>query len=1232
MGGCKLLIILYISLFITLSYANSFQPLNDNFEPNFWEDESWMCNNALRLCWPFEVLEPRYVQSLASSNLDEIEVISDLSSFNAFTKAKTELDNAQDNLVLGKNSLKVFKNPICVDIFTQVHSVILNCEERGGTFSTSGCRVKEGNETEVYPYRVEAVCVFEYLSMPGEYKKVLTNYIATLEHSTKAVNYIYSDVNEEFLKLENLGAGYNNYFGGAKQIYTQAKQVHDAMSFQSTTGINPNSLSFQYSSAYQEVLDVREELIQSPSGPNFNFLNALPINSLIGKQNSLAIKGIELYEDIVEAQNIIIDEFTILNEETETNQKKAADALNLLKIQKIELIDSVPAEYTIQNIETPEDSNSLGYLDWNLVSIYSNLNSIKQDADSNYTQVKNYRTTGSDNLGEGIEKLHFANTRFVLINENAQLLLEEFENLNLWMKEKARNKLLECDAKLQNTSQSSRAFAMVYREEAQNSSITNKQTIGEQYILYKEAYDSAKECVDICEGKEFLYFDSLLSEFNRVILAAEKDGLTVSSYKDWYNFYKTYNYGITDLVLIKDDINNFINEIYAIAYSEYEEQLTSKRAVIKQNLYSMYSYDKDLINEKNLFEKWEPYYKNNHIDYTKALGNLKNILNDYNKILDSLEDKKPDILKQKFENEYKIQENWKSIPILDEPVDLDILVIFQNPTDLSYDSYVLVEIPFDYEVYSSDIIYKSDNINRVSKDKDNLLIEFSKIDSREKSEIKFHLDAKLFKRISYSDTIIESVPEYQKIRKVVTFNADIPVNLLYSFENIPEDAVSTSTEINGIEKKTTNLGEKAKIELNDIEKGKTIYHFYYILENRSVSQNISQNNYLEEYQDIYEDIVSLEDTANLLEQNNLTQDSTELINILDEASLILDESKYDFNLGKFSEAFDKLKKARNLTESFDLFSSLQFLRESLSDEFNSLNSVWIRSGNTDFEISDLMTTIEDNLVKLRSLTLSKEDIPLLGQTNSLLELLKTKIGNKGESTLTSLSQEIINAKTISSDFENKIYPEYKIYYNSLKSYKVEGNVLLSFPYTSTELDSKLKAIKKDILDIEEKIDNDPNQVLSDITYLSNFRESVREFNITKNAVELIVIGVDDKIHNYINKTEQSIVILNSRELNADSKNKLNLLSEDLSKTREYLEKEDKVEAFKLSSKAYYDALRLLSGTNPGINSNDEQSSPILLISIASIFLILIIGGLFFFKNSAHKKEKPIEIVKLSRED
>ncbi len=1244
MRSYKLVIILFFALFITMSFADpstSFQQMNDQFQPHFWEDADWMCDNALDLCFPWKVLKPEYTQSLSSSDFNDIQIISDLSLLNNYPDAKSEITIAQTELSGGQNSFEVFSGPTCIDVasvssLTGVVGIIKDCERRGGRITSRGCKVREGNETEYYPYGIESACVFEYLELSEKYQNVLTRYTNTLEHSAKAANYIYSNINTEFLQLKDLGAGYENYYGGARQTYTEAKQIYDSVSFQETNGTtyNIDGISYQYSTAHQEIISIREELLDTPNGPNFQFLNTLPIdiNSLAGRNNSLILKGIELHFNLISAQQIIIDEFETLNSETENNKETASNSLDSLDSEKIDLIDSIPTEYMISDIETPEDLNSTEYLDWQLTNISHNLKIVEQEANSNYEQVKNYKTNGDNNLGEGIEKLTIANSKYIIIINESSFLLSEFENLNSWMEENARNKLSECELKLQNTTQSSRAFALLYKTEAEQFLETDESTIGEQYIVYLNSYDKSRECINICEGKEvFSSFDSLLSKFDRILTAAEKDDLDVFTYREWYNFYTDYNYGIGNFILIENDINNFINNIYTLAYSEYEEELTSKRSQIKQSIYSMYSYEKSLKTEKNMFEKWESYYNaDGSVDYEKALGHLKEILLDYNSILDSLETERPNVLQEKFESEYTIQKIWKTIPVIDEPVDLDILVTFQNPTELSYDSSIFIEIPFEYEVYTSDIVSKSEDIYRVSDSGDNLLIEFSKIGSRETYNIKFHFDEKLFRRLSKSETIIESTDEYKKIRKVVTFDADVSTDLLYSFEEIPIEAVNCSTEINGISKETHNLGLNAKIELIDIEKERKIYHFYYILENRSITQEISQESYQDEYEDILEETQSLNETAQLLFQNNLTQESSEILTDLDEIEDILSESQKDYDLGKYADAFDKLKEARNITENFDLFSSLDYIKESLTKEFNSLSSVWIRSGDKDPETTSLMSKIEDNLVKLRSLTLSKEDIPLLGETQKLLDSLTNKIHLNEKSTLTGVSSEIIYAKSISNNFENTIYPNYKNYYNSLRSFKVEDNLILTFPYKLTDLDAKLKSIKRTISDIEDKIDGDPELLLLDLTYLSEFRESVKEFNITKNGVELIVSNVHTKTQDYINKTQQAIIILNKRDLGADGNSKLSTLTEEINTAKENLERDNLIEAFKTSSKAYYDSLRLLSGTNP-ITPPEEEGSLILLIGSASLILMVIIGALFFFKGKKPEKKEEIVLTKLKRE-
>ena len=1235
------MVILFIALFITMLNADSFRTINNRFEPYFWEDITWASNNLISRdildLLSLKLSKPDYAQSLASSKLDEVFLISDLSLLNDFPDAKEEIINAEQELIVGKSNLEYFKRPICSEWGPNyIINIIHDCGRRGGTLSSSGCRVREENETVTYPYRIEATCVLDYLSSLGKYQRVLTSYMNVLKHSVNAVNDIYLDIDKEFIVLENLGAGYENYYGGARQTYIEIDQIYEVMSFQEVTGFNPNvnSISNQYSTTYQEVLEIREEILSMPIGPNFQFLNTLPvsINSLAGKENSLVLKGLILHNRIKIAQEIIITEFELMKAETEQNKELADSYLITLTNERIDLITAIPAEYLITEIDTPEDINPGDYLEWELQNIFHNLIVYNSQADDYYNRVKSYKTNGDNNLGEGIEKLIIANDMYLITQISSDQLLSEFDDLAFWMETNARQKILECNSKIPTASQTSRAFALAYKLEAEELLNSNPQTIGERYDIYLSAYLNSKECIDICEGKEvYLGFDNVLSEFDKIIKAAEKDGIDVLEYKAWYGFYTTYEYGPDIFPSIKLDIEGFIKDIYSLAYEKYETELTAKRNEIKNKLYKMYLYDSSLRNEKLIFEKWEYCFnQDGNVKYEKALGNIKDILTDYNRILNVLNSKSPEVLKNRFEKEYTLQVLWGKTPVLDESVDLDIIVKFTNPTDLSYDSMLSFEIPFIYEVYNSDIVLKSQDISYISKNGGNLIIELSKVSPRQVYEIKFHLEDKFFRKVSHSETIIESTMEYQRIRRIVTFDADISVSMLFSFEDIPENTISTLTEINGIPKQTYLLDTTSKIELPDILKARHVYHFYYVLENRSASQELSQGSYQEEYEDIIQEVHSLQETVDLLNENNLTNTSTNLLGNLSLINSILEDSQLDFSLGKYADAFDKLKKARNITQSFDLFSSLKTIREGLMNDFNQLSAVWIRSGIDDPEASNLMALIEENLVKLRALTLSKEDIPLLGQTQKLLDSLSVKIGSAGKSTLTEVSTEIKYAKESTSNFENIIYPKYRMYYNGLKTYKVEGNSILSFSYTLTDIDAKLKIMKKSISEIETKLEKEQTLILSDWAYISSFRESIREFNITRSGVEIIVNNVEEKTKEYIEKTSTAIGILENRNLGADANYKLATIKEEYKKANEYLNKEDFVEAFKISSKIYYDTLRILSSSNQ--LDLEVGESPILLIVSSSILLVLLIGGLFFYKGKKPKQEEEIVFTKLKREE
>ena len=70
---------------------------------------------------------------------------------------------------------------------------------------------------------------------------------------------MYSKVNDEFVLLEYMGAGYENYNGAARQTYNKVVQIMDVVSYQNASDINPNleNISSHYSENCQNIIDIQ---------------------------------------------------------------------------------------------------------------------------------------------------------------------------------------------------------------------------------------------------------------------------------------------------------------------------------------------------------------------------------------------------------------------------------------------------------------------------------------------------------------------------------------------------------------------------------------------------------------------------------------------------------------------------------------------------------------------------------------------------------------------------------------------------------------------------------------------------------------------------------------------------------------------------------------------------------------------------------------------------------------
>ena len=526
--------------------------LPNEFNPEFWNSYAWQQENALsQQMWIVSVWKDEYFGALEKSKIYNISIMSDNSSLENFTSAKTELQKARDELDSAKlniNNLRpgfdIFKAFQCIEELILVKLGFTSEDLE----SIPTCAELDVGDIDFY------LGVF-----PNSYQSALSHSFNVLEHSINAVNSVYSKVNDEFVLLEYMGAGYENYNGAARQTYNKVVQIMDVVSYQNASDINPNleNISSHYSENCQNIIDIRDELNMEPPppGPDFKFLNSLPVvvESLVGdNENNLILKGVALYNEVVEAKQIMNQEYGKLKNETKRVKVFAKSALDELTNEKVSKIKSIPTEYVIPTEETPEDS--LYYSDEELTEKYTRLKSLKVSADSFYIKGKVLYPSETHYVAKGIERLIIANATYVEIEEDSIALKEEFIDLVNWMKERAETKLIACENSITSADPNSQLLAIPYRDDAQEEMEDAGETLGEKYEAYSEAYNLASDCVSAANGDWedlILTKKRLLSNLKAALDAAEKDEIEdLETYWNWYYYHLNSDVSNADAIVL----------------------------------------------------------------------------------------------------------------------------------------------------------------------------------------------------------------------------------------------------------------------------------------------------------------------------------------------------------------------------------------------------------------------------------------------------------------------------------------------------------------------------------------------------------------------------------------------------------------------------------------------------------------------------------------------------------
>jgi len=1061
----------------------------------------------------------------------------------------------------------------------------------------------------------------------SHWKAAMSNAASALEKAAEANRIVLNRIQKKIDNLDQMGADYETYYGGARAAWDNASLIASVVINQNKSGFNPRLTSYSsaYSDAYYIMTRMYEESVTAPYGPFFYISNMYPteIQRLAGiytadETNNSLVEGIKLYNILVKAEETMRQEYEDASYNASTAISELKDSVKQLEEEKLDLMKENPPTGMLSGYSggLSEETTTVSLEGGSVNEKYENLKAEVKNIDKLYDSAQHLSENKGvdDYLAKAMEQMNNVTEQATAYRLSAEGLLEKAKGYRNAAQTAARNKISECESLIKSAEDTVRAaYAAQYLNSAKEHYPSDATTIGEQYVDYLAAYKDAEVCVEVMQGKEnisIVSLDELLNRYLTVINCVEQAGYPdiAAQHRTLYNYYRNLNLTDRDVAVtgLEDEINSQIRSLYSMMENEFSD-IYMLRAQISEMLNGMRGYGINVLSYQQRFDSYNTYFDGDKLNMERAICSLGEIRNGYNDLLMSLRSDAPGILSGIMGSEYQVSASFDETPQIDKEVGVDITVMLSNPTGIGSDQQVVVTIPFQYQVFKSDGQDLPSEVKDVVSDGSTLTITFYKVDPQTEYTLNFHVEGTFF-RSSYREDYVTYSDELRTDHEVdVSFDADIPSDMVWDIESVDPWITTASATFDGRQTNLDIMPGSVKVYLPDVGKGSHTVVITYSVENRSASLNATRDAYYRELPDVQDMLNDLSETINTFRENGMDEEADLLQEQFDNATRLLNEAQELAAQGDWAGALDKLREAKE-TAAMDMNRLLDEKRQELMQRYAQLSQIWTRLGVEDGNVTALKQQIEEKLRLLNSGKLTADKLGVIKEVSDLLDQFEQKINYYLNKNVEKFMQELNAFKAEVNQFELNTVPKYREYYETLRNFKVGNTKLVVFPYTLTQLNDHIKEVKNVIKDVEKAGKNLTTQLVT------TFRNAKPKFYTVRNNTLAVMENVKNRTENFISGSKKSISILEKRELRDEHKAKLDTLKKEVEESEQLL-KQDKVpQAFMKSADAYTNLLMLISTLPPEENGIDVFQILIILLSV--VFL----GAIGYVVYTGLKKE------------
>jgi hypothetical protein len=653
-----------------------------------WEDDGWKENKSdINYIWDEWVWEPSEIdQVLTNLYLDNL--------------TKNQLDEQEHRLTLDAKNARINASKyrtLCLAEIDYLEDYIeAYSETSSGQYNLDSlaAMVKFALNL-ISPQRAELITHLIFLKEScadyGNYwESTMSNSTDALTSSMNKVEKNYSELRRSFDELNQSGLCDDDYTRAGHKECLEVRAAIISIESGSTEGSygKYNVVKKQVEGIQNEVYNSRPNIINYSITMNMIWNDSGVLDTL-DSLNKKAKLSMELAEK----------EFNNTKGDTEFYKGKVENQWEDIADEELKKITSaVTVSGTIGAVASGT-----------IAERYESLNSEKEEAENNYTSAINYRTktTWQGYLKHAITTMRSANESYGVLYLSLPILKTDAQTVVNAQKSEAQDKIEEAQKIVSEGVTSDYVRTKLNESKNYFSKGEKSDKLGDQFYYYSEAAKAARAAISKSENQSFnesIELAAMVVEIEAMIKDAKADEINVYSQEKSLD-----SINGVDEPWVRSQLLQIKKEIIEAAKLKYS-YLEDRRAELIQQIKLVGGDADDLLTDMKKAEK-DFVNSDGTFDYSKGLGDLKNLAKEYDRIDGELDEEMDKIVKGSLMSEAEV---FVDSVALDTPsnITVDILIINTNEYQ-SKNVEVDVSLPVAVDLMFTDIINGSENVNSV---------------------------------------------------------------------------------------------------------------------------------------------------------------------------------------------------------------------------------------------------------------------------------------------------------------------------------------------------------------------------------------------------------------------------------------------------------------------------------------------------------------------------------------